>query len=111
VRRANVNLFDYCPMRCDFEPTGEMDEQGWQKWKCSRCERLTGFTPHDAARIHATCRVPGWGDYVAWGISRYLGITKDDVKKWVGWCPCEQNQNLLNRLGHWAAKSLNRLSL
>lgn len=96
-------------MRCTFEETGEVDERGWKKWKCARCERPTSWTPDNAANIYALCRIPGWGDYVAWGISFYLGITKDDVKKWMGWCPCDRNQDLLNRLGRWAAKSLNRL--
>lgn len=42
---------------------GDQDARGWQKYKCAKCGRLTGYTPHGPDRIIINCRltaaVPG----------------------------------------------------
>lgn len=85
-------------MRCDFIPTSEPDERGWQAWKCSRqgCTNRTTAVP--PGKITARCKIPGLGDYVAYYIAWFTGITKDDMKKWFGGCPCARNQERLNTL-------------
>jgi hypothetical protein len=88
-------------MRCTFKTTGEEDERGQRRWKCSRCERQIDWTPHDASRIFAKCRVPGWGDYVTYWLTLF-GLTKQRVQWLTGKpCGCGERQEKLNTWGDW----------
>jgi hypothetical protein len=88
-------------MRCDFKPITEPDEQGQRSYECWRegCGRKTAPTPHGPDKIHATCRVIGWGDYVTYYLA-LLGLTKQRVQ-WLTRkpCGCEARQEAINTWG------------
>ena len=97
-------------MKCDWEEFDAPDEHGYRKVRCRRkgCGRVTGRTPHVLGKIHATCRVWGWGDYVAAFFAR-LGITKGYVSQLTGRdCGCQKRQEKLNTLGERVRKWLLR---
>jgi hypothetical protein len=88
-------------MRCNFEPTGEVDDRGWRKWRCSRekCQQPTDWTPDEASNIHARCKVIGWGDYLTYWLALF-GLTKQRIE-WITRkpCGCEERQEKLNTWG------------
>lgn len=86
-------------MRCDFQPITDPADSGQRRYKCARCGQETAPTPFGPDRIHATCRIPGWGDYVAYYIAWCTGITKADMKRWFGGCKCQERQEKLNTWG------------
>jgi hypothetical protein len=90
-------------MLCQWEDTLDVDERGWRKVRCTRCGRLSGYTPHPHERIFATCRVLGWGDYVSLFLALF-GITKgraNAVARRLGFrnCRCRERQERVNRAG------------
>lgn len=88
-------------MKCDFVPVGD------GSFRCRRCQRLPVWpNDHsDPARIHATCRLPGVGDWAAYYLA-WFGLTKDRVRRVKGWlglqrkCGCQERQETVNRWGH-----------
>lgn len=86
-------------MLCDFEPTGDVNGEGWKKHQCNRCGYISVFIPDLGQKIFRQCDRPGMGDYVSWGLS-LIGITKARVSWLLGKdCKCEKNQEELNELG------------
>lgn len=90
---------------CIFEPTEEVNADGWRKHRCTRCRYVSVFIPPWSQRIVRQCRYVGLGDHVAHGLAAF-GITKERVA-WVrglfGSEPncggCDQRQEALNELG------------
>lgn len=88
-------------MKCLFEEF-EAAEAGRRRVRCKLCGRVTAPTGSDITRIHAQCSKRGWGDYLAYWIAFYLGITKADLNRLLGKdCGCQKRQEKVNRLGEW----------
>lgn len=88
-------------MKCNFETIEASD--GWRTVRCHRCE-TTARIPDEGQRIIGNC-LPGWGDWFAYYIARFTGITKADLSRWLGKdCGCGGRQEKLNTLGNRIAK-------
>ena len=96
-------------MKCMFIP-----HDGDCAFRCERCGRLAFPRTHcEPKRIHAVCRVPGVGDWLAYYLA-WLGVTKDRVRRVKGWlglarqCGCQERQEKLNRWGHRLRQTFSR---
>ncbi len=45
------------PLHCDFEPTAEVNSEGWRKHRCVNCEYVSVFIPPWSQRIVRECYV------------------------------------------------------
>jgi|GEM_PF-4234113 len=88
-------------MNCKWADHGEPDARGWRRVKCTRpaCGITSGYTPHPHERIFATCKVWGWGDYLAASLAM-VGITSERVSWLIGReCECARRQEEFNTFG------------
>lgn len=97
-------------MECRWKDI-EFDERGWRKCQCVRCERKTGFTPHEHHQIHARCSaLPLWKELGHW-IAFLLGVfgldqpTWNRILRWLGFvnpCGCDKRIAKMNSAGEYA---------
>lgn len=92
-------------MKCKWSETDKDCPEGRRSMTCVRCG-LSLCVPLATERIHATCRVPGWGDYLAHFLVTWFGVDKDRFTKWVRLirpqatgCGCQPRQEVVNEVG------------
>ncbi len=86
-------------MLCSFEPTDEVNAEGWRKHRCTRCGYVTVYIPPWSERIKKPCWHKGLGDRIADGLA-FIGITKARVEEITGLpCKCQERQEYLNQFG------------
>ncbi len=106
-------------MQCKWTEIEQPNADGWRRVKCMRCGRTTAPTPHPHAQILATCRVLGYGDYLAALLSLF-GLTRGRTE-WIArlfgkqGCGCDGRQESVNKWGEKitaaALRLVNRLGL
>lgn len=93
-----------CPfMYCDEPP----NEKGWRRHCCPRCGIRTGHSPYPPEKHRCNCRIPGWGDWLAYLLLIGPGIDKERTTSFLRWlyrqptikCACDKRQEQLNRFG------------
>lgn len=98
-------------MRCKWKDITEPDAKGFRRVQCVRpaCGIKSAPTNQPHERIHCTCKVWGWGDYLAAGL-QLIGITSQEISWLIGRdCGCARRQEALNTWGEWIQDKVRQL--